>query len=226
MDFTERNKKVAEARWKKELSEKKKEILDNNESLFLKSVICGFLAGDGSVQIRKEKTFFHYQIDFFPDDHLMLKTYQDAIFKIYNKTCSVRRRDNVFAVRLTSRIITEDILKYARFGVKEWTLPHKLFSVKGAKEAWLKAFFSAEAYVTDKIIRIQTINKEGMKEVSCQLESIGIQNNYYEYSPKNKNHSGVSIVIITKKAARKRFYDTIGFWHSKKTEALKKALDL
>lgn len=65
-----------------------------------------------------------------------------------------------------------------------------------------------------------------MLEVSKLLNSIGIPNNYYEYTPKNPKHSKVGIIIIQSKKARQLFYKKIGFWHSKKQETLRKSLGL
>jgi len=65
-----------------------------------------------------------------------------------------------------------------------------------------------------------------MKKLSKLLNEFGISNNYYEYSPKKPNYSKVGIVMINRKESRKLFYKKIGFYHSKKTEALKNSLGL
>ena len=204
----------------------KSKFLKDIPSMMLRSALCGFLAGDGIVQVRKVKTYYVHQIDFFPDDELMLMTYYNQVRKLYDKEPSVRIRDNVYHVRMTSRAIVEDLLENAQFGIKEWSVPYDLFSIQGAKEVWLKAFFSAEAYVGDNVIRIQTVNEKGMLQISKMLFDLGIDNRIYNYQPKNKNWSLVTIVSINKKEARKKFFEKIGFWHSKKTKSLKKSLNL
>ncbi len=198
----------------------------NLNSMFLRSALCGFLAGDGSVQVRKEKTFYHYQIDFFPDDELMLTTYYGQVKNLYGKEPSVRIRDNVYHVRMTSRAIVEDLLENAQFGIKEWSVPHNLFLVQGAKEAWLRGFFSAEAYVGPRSVKVQTVNKKGMEQISQLLADFKIDHNNYQHQPKNKNWSTVHIITINKIEARKMFLKKIGFWHSKKTKSLKESLNL
>jgi hypothetical protein len=105
-------------------------------------------------------------------------------------------------------------------------LPKSLFKIKGAKENWLKAFFSAEAYVGKKAIKVQTINQKSMKKVSNLLKGLGIENNYYEYNSKKVSDSPVGIIMITRISSRLKYHDSIGFWHSKKTLALKESLDL
>jgi hypothetical protein len=198
----------------------------DNKALLLKASICGFLAGDGSVQKRKEKNNVHYQIDFFPDDKVTRDIYIKQIKEVYKKTPSIRERNNFYAVRITSKVIAEDLFKIAKFGIKEWAAPKTLFMIKGAKENWLKAFFSAEAYVSSKSIKIQTVNREGILDVISMLKSIGIHSTYYEYKPKKENHSKVFMLFINKREDRLKFFNKIGFWHEKKTKTLSEALDL
>jgi len=225
-DLSERNKKVALARWNKVHTRQTEKIPRDSKSLLLKAAICGFLSGDGSVQKRKEKEFYHHQIDFFPDNKLMMETYIKQIKTIYSKVPTIRKNNKFYSVRFTSKVAVEDMSNLAKFGLKRWTLPKILFKIEGAKENWLRAFFSAEAYVGRRCIKIQTVNKKGMKEISKILEDLGIDNNYYEYNPKKASDSLVSILFITKKESRLKFYNLIGFWHSKKTKALKESLGL
>ena len=218
MDLSDRNRKVAISRWKKVLETETARIPHDDKSTILKSAICGFLAGDGSVQVRKDKLPHHYQIDFFPDDKKMLDYYCKFIKKIYNKMPSLSRRDNVFVARLSHKYIVIDLLKYCNFGIYTWNLPIELFNVPGAKEAWLRGFFPAEGYVNlnKKYIKTQSVNIEGLKQVSSLLKGFGINNNIYEYIPKNKNHSKVLLLFIGSYDSRKIFQDKIGFWHLKK----------
>lgn len=226
MDFSLRNKKVAIARWSKILAKEKQEIKNTPQILILKAAICGFLAGDGSVQLRKEKTINHYQIDFFPDDVLMKDIYLKAIYSVYGKCPFTRQQGKFYSVRITSRTIFEDLNQIAAFGIKTWRPAHALFSLNGAKEAWLRAFFSAEAYVGPSSIKIQTVNKAGMLEISKLLNELSIDHRCYTYNPAKTNYSPVSIIFINRKNARRVYLEKVGFWHTKKTAALRKTLDL
>jgi hypothetical protein len=58
------------------------------------------------------------------------------------------------------------------------------------------------------------------------LDNIKIDHRNYEYTPKNINHSKVHIIRIHKKQSRLQFMNKIGFWHSKKTNALIESLNL
>lgn len=226
MDLSERNKKVAISRWKKIHAREKEGILQDKDSLFARAAICGFLAGDGSFQKRKEKSFFHYQIDFFPDDKSMKDVYISKIKEVYNKIPFTTNDKNFYSVRISSKTIYEDLSKYAKFGLKSWTLPKDLFESPGSKENWIRAFFSAEAYVNKKWIRVQTINKLGMGEISKTLNELGILHRRYEYYPRKKSESPVFIINIARRESRLKFYNTIGFWHEKKNKILKESLGL
>ncbi len=229
MNSKEHNRKVAISRWNKVLESERKSILNTDEGLVLKAAICGFLAGDGSITIRKQNNSLHCETRFYPDDEQMLNAYLDAVKKVYGKLPSVSKIKNkkkMFYVRITSKTMTEDLVDLTDFGLYKWNPPENLFSVHGAKEAWLRAFFSAEAYVGPNHIKIQTVNKEGMEKVSKLLSDLDIMHNAYHYIPKNSMHSVIYILVIGRKEARKMFYKKIGFYHSKKTESLKKSLGL
>lgn len=221
MDKSEWNKKVAISRWEKIISKEKEKIVHDK---VLKAAICGFLAGDGSVQARNMGSYTKYQIDFFPDDTIMLKTYMAYIKKVYNKIPTIRRKDNMFTVRISSKTFGEDILKEAKFGLKTWEVPTNLLSNIETKKSWLKAFFSAEGYVNNEVIKIQTVNEKGMMQVSTLLNNFFIKHGFYHYKPKNKKHSETHIIMISNKEAMRNFYYKIGFWHSKKMEILKRAV--
>jgi hypothetical protein len=151
----------------------------------------------------------------------MKNKYLEFIFDIYHKTPSVVRRDNVFHVRLTSKVVVLEIRNVCKFGLKNWTIPDWLVS-EDEKVAWLKAFFSAEAYVGKNHIKLQTVNKEGMSGVLKLLKEVGIDVKCYEYLPKNERNSKVYMLIISKKKEINIFYEKIGFWHERKQSALKK----
>jgi len=65
-----------------------------------------------------------------------------------------------------------------------------------------------------------------MDDVSNLLKEINIEHKCYQFTPKNKNHSPVSIIFIMRKNARKLFSEKIGFWHSRKEVLLRKSLGL
>jgi len=226
MNYSERNRKVAISRWKKVHELELSRIKNTQEIIRHKALICGFLAGDGSVQERKRKTFSYCQVDFFADDKKMLNDYVYSIKEVYDKTPTIKNENQFITARLSSKTVVQDLKKIASFGIKTWLPPESLFSIKGTKENWLRGFFSAEGYVEPNAIKIQTVNEAGMTKVVEMLNDLGIDNKQYEYQPKDINHSKVHIIRITKKEALERFYNKVGFSHYKKATVLKKALGL
>ena len=226
LDLSKRNKKIADSRWKSKIAKEKAAMIQNEETRILKAMLCGFLAGDGSVQVRREKSYNHYQLDFFPDDELMKDVYIGALNKVYLKNPSTKKLKNYFAVRKTSKLIVTDLLKLAKFDTHNWNLPNSILTCQESKINWLRAFFSAEAYVGKKTIRVQTVNENGMKNISNLLSEFQINHCNYKYQPKQETYSKVHIISINQKSARERYYKIIGFYHKKKTETLKATLNL
>lgn len=226
MNLSVRNRKVAVNRWEKILRKEAADLRKDKAAIADKIAICGFLAGDGSVQIRKEKTFLHYQIDFFPDDVTMLETYATLMNRVYHKKPSIRQRDNVFHLRNTSKIIVLDLLNYTKFGIRKWEIPRLALQDDDLGKVWLKAFFSSDGYVGANTVRIQTVNKYGMLQLSELLEHYKIRHHCYEYQSAQEKISRVFIVAINRKEDRLRFFNEIGFWHAKKELCLRKSLNL
>jgi hypothetical protein len=224
MGLSERNKKVAIARWKN-IHTKERELIPKTKfAILLKSAISGLLAGDGSVQVRKKNS--HYQVDFFPDDLEMLDFYCKSIFKLYKKRPLIIDKESYYSVRFTSKVAVIDLRNYASFGLKSWRIPRFKYSSDCEKINWLKGFFSAEAYVGKDCIRVQTVNKVGMVQISNLLNKLKIDHKTYSYLPKRENHSMVYIITILKKEARILYFERIGFYHQKKVAKLQETLNL
>lgn len=226
MDYSERNKKVANNRWKKKFDEEKNKIKYGLLAEKNKAILCGFISGDGSLQRRKVGKYVRYQLDFFPDDNIMLKKYVLAMNYIYDKNPSIFKKKNFDAVRITSKVLSQDLMKLSNFGLKKWEIPDWILKNKKYIVLWLKAFFSAEAYVGKNSIKIQTVNEKGMLQIKYCLLKLNIDCNYYSYEPKKHTYSSVRIIIIAKKLARERYFEKIGFFHGAKTNKLKESLGL
>jgi len=97
MNLSQRNTKVALARWKKIRAKEKAMIKRDNKAHILKSAIMGFLAGDGTVEKRRINSGgCHYEVRLFADDKEMIDTYIRAIEFVYNKKPKVSFRDKFF----------------------------------------------------------------------------------------------------------------------------------
>jgi hypothetical protein len=218
------NKLVAVNRWKN-VREKECAAFAPAEIVRVeKAALCGFLAGDGSVKIREVGANLRYDINFFPDDDVMLHSYLSFFEKVYGKIPVVRLRKNFYHVEISSVSVGKGITSMAFFGLYTWRLP--LMRTKAEKAAWLRAFFSAEGYVGKKSVRVQTVNENGMLAVSKMLDEFDIAHGFYAFRPKNPCHSKVYIVTITRENERAKYAKEIGFWHARKTAKLEKTLAL
>ncbi len=216
---------AANARWEKYRKnkieiEKEKVIIpeDTEENIILKYRLCGYLTGDGSLNIRSEKANpkrVHSDVRFYPDDEEMLKAFLEAFTKLYNKRPKIIQDGYFFRLHKSSKIICRDLLRFTKFGSLEWKVPTLKINLEAKKE-WLKAFFDCEAYVNEKTINLQSVNGQGLREVQRLLLEFSIESKIYEYSRKNKRWNKNYILVISKKESRLLFLNKVGFNHSKK----------
>lgn len=212
--FSERNRKVAIARWKK-TSEKHAATIIKNSSRYptLKARVVGYLMGDGAVTIRREGDNFHHSICFFPDDEWMLGSFLFAFNKIYEKVPAVKKVQGNYRVRTDSKSIVADLLSHGSFRSLDW-LPPACFS-KEQRIEWLRAFYDCEAYV-GKTITVQSVNKKGLEIAREWLREQGIESNLYSYSRKNCKWNINYILHISRNQDKRKFLNRIGFNHSRK----------
>lgn len=211
MSLSTRNRKVALSRWEKIHQKQRARIIADNFSLAL---LAGLLAGDGSVQRRRVAKNIRYQLDLYADDEVMVLFYCHALFFCYGLMPTVKYRGKMLVIRLTSKIVTIDLLERFDFGLRSWSVPK--LSLLHTKQ-WLKGFYSAEGYVGKRVIRVQTINHKGMLQVARALRKLQIKNSLYRYT-------GVTIICILQLESRRRFACEIGFCHASKQAALARQL--
>jgi|SRR3989344_4614321 len=223
MDIAERNELNVESRWRKIQKAEKQHIERNvNKNAHLKARIFGYLAGDGNIYVGRTKSNKHHSARFFPDHHSLLEPFCKAFEIVYGKAPLVYKLPNFYCVTIDSKVIIQDIIKQADFGVTRWRVPFNILVNRIAKKEWLRAFFDCEAYVCRNHIKIQTVNKAGMLEVKSLLEEFDIPSRYYVYTPKNEKWK-VNHMLFLVKEARKNYLDNIGFNHSIKQSKLKKS---
>ncbi len=221
--ISERNRKVAINRWKKQIDKSLKDI-DNSSAIYpeLKARIIGYIMGDGSATIRKEKTYNHHTICFYPDDTRMLEAFLDAFKKLYGFTPNVKKLQNHYQVRADSKAILTDLFKYGSFRSLEWCIPKKLLTSKLSKQEWLRAFYDCEGYVGPRVIAIQSVNKHGLQEIQNLLKEFEIKSQLYSYKRKQQTWNTNYLLYITRREERYKFLKNIGFNHFEKQKKLEK----
>jgi len=222
MNINERNKKVALSRWAKIHAQERNVVNKNSHKKHLKARLCGFLAGDGSILVRKDNDEkMHYVLRFFPDHPSLIEPFTESLFELYSKRPIIKKDYANQGIICYSKVVVEDLLNTAKFGILSWQVPFSLLKDKRTKIEWLRAFFDSEAYVGKNNIRVQTVNERGIKEVQQLLAEFGIESKKYTYKPRNKNWKKVHILIIGSKDNQLKFLNTIGFNHQIKASKLK-----
>jgi len=95
--------------------------LTSTEFSFLKSRICGYLAGDGGVYIRKQNnnSIIHYEIKFAPNNQKVADLFQETFYKLYRIMMPIQILRNYYLLRVKSKVAVFDLLKATQFGKKK-----------------------------------------------------------------------------------------------------------
>lgn len=226
MGIKERNKNNVISRWNKTYK---------NDLIFLKSVenpdeirslICGYLAGDGYVKIRKEnkREKLHYTVRFFPDHESLIEPFTEAIKKLYNKEARVIKHKSFYEIIIHSKTIVNDLLSFGKFGTYLWKVP-KLKNNQ-CKVNWLRGIYDADAYVAKDYIRLKCVNESGIVGVRSLLKELGINTTMYRYEPINKNWSTNFILDIRGIGEIMKFSEIVGFNHEQKRLKVSNMIDI
>ena len=151
-----------------EKTNKYKSGISTNDENILKSILCGFLAADGSVFIRTEKKTgkVHYEIRFYPDDYKLVELFATSFEKLYGKIVHVKQDNKYYRISICNKVATNDLLSLADFSSKNWTFPKKIIKSKECKKEWLRSYFDCDGYVGKKYVQLQSVNMKGLKKNS------------------------------------------------------------
>ena len=216
ISISEHNKKVAVNRWRKVLLESYEKFnITSSKYPELKARIIGYLVGDGSVSMHREiNGVLHHSVDFYPDDEHMLKSFTEAFVKIYGVLPKVKNLGKYYSVRISSKPVALDLLSVTTFSSLDWVIPS--FKSEGEKKEFLRAIYDCEGYVGKRIIAIQSVNENGLKNVQLLLKEFNIESKLYHYVRKNANWNTNHLLYITAMNSRRNFLKHIGFYHSRK----------
>jgi intein/homing endonuclease len=148
-----------------------------------KARLLGYLMGDGSVIIRKEKRgIMRYDLRFYPDDDEMLGAFLESFKVIYDAIPHITRMEKYMRVSISSKAIVEDLATRGSFKSMEWRVPD--FPSKEEKVEFLRAFFDCEAYVAHRGIRVESVNYIGLLQIQGILNEFSIRTKMYKYITK------------------------------------------
>ena len=221
--LSEINREKVLVRWRKVHSAEQEYISTHarkNEPLNAR--IHGYLCGDGSVSIRKERRTgkMHHEIRFYPDHRSMAFSFINAFHLVYGKRLRLKERKNHFLVNINSKVIVNDLLRDGSFSSTGWRVPHWVMHNQENAREWLRAFFDSEAHVNNREIRVQSVNMVGLRQVKSMLVNLGVVCREYSYERKNKNWNVNYHLVISRHTNRYNFLKRVGFNHIKKLSRL------
>lgn len=214
-------------RWDKEFSKLIQSINKKKNHYYskLKASLCGYLAGDGSLtkSLNKSRKNFHYYVRFYPDDLEMAENIDNAFYKLYNKRLKIVKHKpyNCYLLQSGNKVVYYDLIKIGTFGTLDWRVPFDFLKTNHMKIEWLRAFFDSEAFVGDRTIQVQSVNKNGLNDIKKLLLDFGVETTkIYEYKRKNKNWNINYLLNICGKENLKNYLKLVSFTHSIKRKKL------
>ena len=229
MGISEINREKSRKRWNRVHSAEERLIRDNKKGReYLKARIHGYLCGDGSVSMRKEKGrpgAVHADIRFYPDHESLIRPFMEAFCQIYGKKPTIRNRGSYYSLAVTSMTAARDILADGGITSTEWHVPGWVAGNKRNSREWLCAFFDCEAHVCKKDMRVQSVNPKGLRQIAEMLRKYGIRSREYSYRRKNKDWNTNYHLVIAKREDRKTFLSLIGLNHVDKLRKLANCQD-
>ncbi len=219
LSIKEKNKLIANKRWERVHKERIEFIKSRSSGKFLpvKAAILGYLIGDGSVFTYKDRNGTnHYGISFYPDDENVAKKFIDYFHKIYGLNLKLKQEKNHYSIKVKNKAIYHDLISITSFGSLNWSIPHGFLHNTLMKVEFLKAFFDCGAYVSKKMIQLQSVNKYGLEDIKKMLEGFEIESKIYRYERKQKNWNTNYILCIMKKDSKEKYLKKIGFSHTPK----------
>jgi len=197
----------------------------NKKDMLVK--IHGYVAADGGIYSYKNKDRHggklrirkYKKTRFYNKEAALIKDFLKTIKLLYPKIKSIKYYPKRYEIEVRNYRISKDILQLGKIGSKVWEVPKDLS--RRQKIIWLRAFVDGEGTVSnsnhDRYVVINSINREGLKEVSNSLKELGIENKFYRIDFRDYIYYRIK---ISRKENLVRFYKLIGFNHLKRQNKL------
>jgi intein/homing endonuclease len=187
-----------------------------------KARIIAHLIGDGAHYKTKHDYVMKYEVR----DYELLDQFSDDILKVYGLAPSWEINhsgitgESIRFVRLRSKLAFEDLLRYATYFSKDWSIKSEILeSDLEIKKEFLRALFDDEGSVKSKYeIVLYSINESGLLQVRAMLSEFGLTGKIRQGYGQKRNVFGLGIKDF------KKFKEMIGFNLKRKQEKLNKFL--
>lgn len=205
----------------------------------VKSWLLGFLAGDGAIDYRPGTIC---RVTAHIGGRELLDEVVSAFERCYEganprSRCdepggkgSLRQQDYNY-VRCDQKMLVEDLLSFAPFGLRRWHVPVAV--QQGSEEirgAWLRGFFDADGdaiYDPEQHVRCveaHSVNRTALRQVVKLLQGVGVQNTWHARPPREGCPSIVYTVRVSYHEDLERFAKVVSFASESKRRVLEQAL--
>lgn len=193
-----------------------------------KAYILGVLCGDGWIYYNPSKRA--YQIGLETIDKEFAKKFMESLYIVYNIRPTFKKRivktpnwSDKYAVKLCSKAVCNDLLRYTPFYVDKWNVPKDIKKASTDIQAkYLKGFFDSEGNVEPKARRVgaTSSNIVSLKEIQSLLQNFGIRSKLQSSTNQNLHH-----LRIQDRQSVESFNKNIGFVIKRKKDNLKQLVN-
>jgi len=179
---------------------------------------CKEIRGN-NIRVRKR-----LRVRFYNQERILINDFIECVNKVYPELKYIRYSEKRGEIDIRSQRLVKGILLLGDISTKSWEFPKKLNKIQ--KRIWISAFADCDGTVYNKdyrrFISIDSINLNGLNEVSNILSEFKIENKIYTIN--YKGYISYRLKIFGKENLIK-FNNLIGFNHPLKKEKLRGAIN-
>jgi len=202
----------------------------NKKDLLVK--IHGYVSSDGGIYNRKCKDIhgrklrvrMRLRTKFYNKEKTLIEDFCKTIKELYPWLKSLKLYEKRLEVEIRNDTVTRDILKLGKVWSANWEIPKNIN--KKQKAIWIRAFADGEGTVYNKnynrYVAIDSINLQGLREISEILKDFKIYNKIYTIKYKGNTSYRLK---ISKQENMIRFNSIIGFNHPERQKRLIEAIN-
>ena len=201
----------------------------NKKDLLVK--VHAYVSSDGGIYIWKCKEIRgnnvrireKLRVKFWNKEDKLMNDFVVSVKRIYPHLKYIREDKKRFDAEVRSQIFSKDLLKLGKVSTKSWEFPKDINTKQ--KKIWIRAFVDCDGTVNDynytRYVAIDSINLNGLKQISLILDEFGISSRIIEVRYKDN----VSYRLkISKRDNLIKFNELIGFNHPLKKKKLNEAI--
>lgn len=186
-----------------------------------------YVSSDGIIDTWKSKDIHgkklrirkRFRVRFYNNEKILIEDFISSVRKIYPVQKYIRYSQERFEVEVRGQIICKKLLSLGNVSTKNWEVPKDL--TKKQKIIWIRAFADCDGtvgyYDYDRYIAIDSINLNGLKQISKILDELEIFNKIQKVKYKEKISYRLK---ISRKENLIKFGKLIGFNHPRKKKKL------